>query len=94
MTCCFPTARSPNLSPPRVLSKVIRPSEGALVVGTGRFQPALIIGPKVHPIDPKALIEEIWPIVQRANQEAAAHGKISRGRIILTSPDKPFVRAG
>lgn len=68
--------------------------EGALVVGTGRFQPALIVEPKVLPADPEAFIEEIWPIVQRANEEAAAHGKIFRGKIILTSPDKPFVRAG
>lgn len=68
--------------------------EGALVVGTGRFQPALVIEPKVHPADAEAFIEEIWPIVQRANQEAAAHGKIFRGKIILTTPDKPFIRAG
>ena len=68
--------------------------EGALVVGTGRFQPALVIEPKVYPADAEAFIEEIWPIVQRANQEAAAHGKIFRGKIILTTPDKPFVRAG
>ena len=38
-------------------------------------------------------IEEIWPLFQRANQEAIAHGKIFRGRIIPNSPDKPFVRA-
>lgn len=68
--------------------------EGSLVVGTGRFQPALVIEPKVHPANAEAFIEEIWPIVQRANQEAAAHGKIFRGKIILTTPDKPFIRAG
>ena len=68
--------------------------EGALVVGTGRFQPALVIEPKVYPADAEAFIEDIWPIVQRANQEAAAHGKIFRGKIILTTPSKPFVRAG
>lgn len=68
--------------------------EGALVVGTGRFQPALVIVPKVHPADAEAIIEEIWPIVQRANQEAAVHGRISRGKPILTTPDKPFIRAG
>lgn len=68
--------------------------EGALVVGTGRFQPALIVEPKVYPADAEAFIEEIWPIVQKANQEAAAHGKIFRGKIVLATPDKPFVRAG
>ena len=68
--------------------------EGALVVGTGRFQPALIVDPKVYPADAEAFIEEIWPIVQKANQEAASHGKIFRGKIMLATPEKPFVRAG
>ncbi|KAK4693659.1 hypothetical protein P7C71_g3783, partial [Lecanoromycetidae sp. Uapishka_2] len=68
--------------------------EGALVVGTGRFQPALIIEPRVPIVDAEAFIEQIWPTVQQANQEAAAHGKIFRGKVILASPEKPFIRAG
>lgn len=68
--------------------------EGALVVGTGRFQPALIIEPRVPIVDAETFIEEIWPTVQQANSEAAAHGKIFRGKILLATPGKPFIRAG
>lgn len=68
--------------------------EGVLVVGTGRFQPALVIDLKVYPADAQVFIEGIWPVVQRAKQEAAAHGKVFGGKITLTAPNKPFVRAG
>lgn len=68
--------------------------EGALVLGTGRFQPALIVEPRAPVVDAQTFIEQIWPIVQKANQEAAAHGRIFRNKIIITSPDKPLVRAG
>lgn len=67
--------------------------DGALVVGTGRFQPALIIEPRVYGAGPDTFINSIWPVIQQANQEAAAHGKLFKGKVILTSPDKPFVRA-
>lgn len=49
--------------------------EGVIVVGTGQFQPTLIVEPKAYPADAEAFIEEIWPIVRNANQEAAAQAK-------------------
>ncbi|KAI1621302.1 hypothetical protein EDD37DRAFT_581368, partial [Exophiala viscosa] len=66
--------------------------DGALVVGTGRFQPVLIIEPRKHPDDPERLINSIWPAVEAANKESAAHGRIFKGKVLLTSPEKPFVR--
>lgn len=70
---------------------------GAVVVGTGKFQPSLLIEPMHYPDDDtqaKALIEEIWPIVVRANKETVAHGQIGKQYIALTKPEKPFPRAG
>ncbi|KAK7885322.1 hypothetical protein LTR67_010500 [Exophiala xenobiotica] len=66
--------------------------EGALVVGTGRFQPVLIIEPRKHPDDPERFINSIWPAIEAANKESAAHGRIFRGKVLLTSPEKPFTR--
>ncbi|KAK3946678.1 hypothetical protein QBC32DRAFT_329108 [Pseudoneurospora amorphoporcata] len=52
---------------------------GAVVVGTNRFQPALIIEP---------------PTVVRVNKETVAHGQIGRQYMALSTPGKPFLRAG
>ncbi|KAK3492004.1 uncharacterized protein B0T23DRAFT_404154 [Neurospora hispaniola] len=70
---------------------------GAVVVGTNRFQPALIIEPVEHPETEegrKALLDEIWPTVVRVNKETVAHGQIGRQYMALSTPGKPFLRAG
>lgn len=70
---------------------------GALVVGQGRFQPALIL----EPVTPAAtseerdrLIEEVWPAVSSVNEETVAHGRIARQFIMVATADKPFPRSG
>ncbi|KAH7635497.1 hypothetical protein B0T09DRAFT_405537 [Sordaria sp. MPI-SDFR-AT-0083] len=71
--------------------------KGAVVVGMNRFQPALIIEPAEHPETEeakKALLDEIWPTVVRVNKETVAHGQIGRQYIGLSTPGKPFLRAG
>ncbi|KAK3319499.1 hypothetical protein B0T19DRAFT_268473 [Cercophora scortea] len=71
--------------------------KGALVVGTDRFQPALILEPFEHPeteAEKKALIEEVWPLIVKANTETVAHGQIGRQFIGLSNPHLPFLRAG
>ncbi|KAI8626516.1 nonribosomal peptide synthetase [Xylariaceae sp. FL1651] len=71
--------------------------KGALVAGSGRFQPSLILEPITHPKDEseaKDLIDRIWPYVVRANKETVAHGQIGREFIILSDPARPFLRAG
>ncbi|KAH6652455.1 hypothetical protein BKA67DRAFT_521644 [Truncatella angustata] len=72
--------------------------KGALVVaGSRRLQPGLLIEPVVHPRNEDErceLIESLWPHVVRANEETVAHGQISKDFIAVTSPDKPFSRAG
>jgi hypothetical protein len=69
----------------------------ALVVGAGRFQPSLLLEPVTHPktdSEAKELIDRIWPLVVTANKETVSHGQIGREFIMISSPGKPFLRAG
>ncbi|KAI6351823.1 hypothetical protein MCOR25_009733 [Pyricularia grisea] len=72
----------------------------ALVVGAGRFQPALIVEPVSPELSPKndeeadRFIERIWPVVEQANRVSVAHGRIAKELIMVASPHKPFPRAG
>ncbi|CCF42652.1 ochratoxin A non-ribosomal peptide synthetase, partial [Colletotrichum higginsianum] len=70
---------------------------GAVVAGAMRFQPLLILEP-VEPLtsqeDVDAFIDDVWPLVVKANKETVAHGQIGRAFIGVASPDKPFPRAG
>lgn len=71
--------------------------KGAIVVGSDRFQPALFIEPVTFPKneeEKKKFIDCIWPAIVHANKETVAHGQIGRQFVTLTSPDKPFPRAG
>ncbi|KAI1275904.1 hypothetical protein F5Y07DRAFT_399961 [Xylaria sp. FL0933] len=82
--------------------------KGALVVGSGRFQTALLIEPATPPASreqAKELIESLWPTIVRANEETAAHGRLAKKFIInvlllmrraiaITSPQKPLPRGG
>ena len=69
----------------------------ALVAGHGKFQPCLVVEPRTALTSEDAkerMIEDIWPIVQRANQYCPAHGRIMHDFITFASPDKPFLRSG
>lgn len=71
--------------------------KGAIVVGSNRFQPALILEPVDYPKtkeEAKKFIDEVWPVVVKANKETVAHGQIGRQFIALSNPEKPFLRAG
>lgn len=66
---------------------------GAIVVGSNRFQPALIIEPREHPKSEEEegeFIDSVCPTVVKANEETVAHGQIGRQFIALSKPDKPF----
>lgn len=68
---------------------------GAIIVGTARFQAGLIIEPKPGvTMSEDDLIEEIWPSIHKANVDGPAHAHIFRSKVMVTSADKPFVRAG
>ncbi|KAI0150728.1 nonribosomal peptide synthetase [Xylariaceae sp. FL1272] len=71
--------------------------KGAAVVGAGRFQPALIIEPNNYPqsdSEKQELLDRVWPYVVKANKETVAHGQIGRDLVMMSNPDKPFLRAG
>ncbi|KAH6614388.1 hypothetical protein B0J18DRAFT_299914 [Chaetomium sp. MPI-SDFR-AT-0129] len=71
--------------------------KGALVVGSQRFQPALILEPTniLNGADEvEQFIEDVWPTVVTANKETVAHGQISRPFVSVSNPEKPFLRAG
>lgn len=64
----------------------------AVVVGQSRFQAGLLIelNHNVPDMDTKLFIEQIWPTVQGANQNIAAHGRVMKNRIGIASKTKPF----
>ncbi|KAI1267029.1 nonribosomal peptide synthetase [Xylariaceae sp. FL1019] len=71
--------------------------KGAIVVGAGRFQPALIIEPTNYPQsdnEKQELLDRVWPYVVKANKETVAHGQIGRDLMMISNPEKPFLRAG
>ncbi|KAI1152952.1 hypothetical protein F4825DRAFT_417250 [Nemania diffusa] len=71
--------------------------QGVLVVGSNRFQAALLLEPMKHlegEEDKIRFIGSIWPIVEKANSETVAHGQISRELIAISNPAKPFIRSG
>ncbi|PYH42518.1 putative NRPS-like enzyme [Aspergillus saccharolyticus JOP 1030-1] len=66
----------------------------ALLVGQGRFETCLLVEPVVHPdskrVDKQEFIENIWPLVQTANETVPQYGRIVKSMIRLSSPGKPF----
>ena len=65
---------------------------GALVVGQGKFQPALLLEPKNFVLDTKAMIDDIWPLVEEANLKAPVQARIFRSKIGIV-PSSSFQRA-
>lgn len=64
----------------------------AIVVGHGRFRAALFIDPVVAPEsddEAQALINRIWPLIERLNEETVAHGRIAKHMVRLCDPTKP-----
>ena len=66
---------------------------GALIVGLGKFQPALVVELK-SPDSDAAAIDSIWPTVERANTRLPGQGRISRNKILVAPRGKPFHRTG
>ncbi|KAL8696958.1 MAG: hypothetical protein Q9224_002531 [Gallowayella concinna] len=68
--------------------------KSALVAGHGKFQAALLVEPNsTEPVSAGALIDEIWPTVQKANQQCASQGSIAKELILVTAAGKPMLRA-
>ncbi|OAA76096.1 Male sterility, NAD-binding protein [Akanthomyces lecanii RCEF 1005] len=70
--------------------------KGAIVAGQDKFQPLLILEVKEHPttdVERDALLDSIWPLIEKANEITVAHGRIARWMMMIASPDTPFVRS-
>ena len=67
---------------------------GAVIVGLGRFQPALLVELRDGvDLSSEAVIEDIWPTVQQANAQAPGYGRVIRSMIAVATA-KRFERAG
>ena len=88
---CNPIAMEQRLS---VLPEI----RMALMVGTGRYQSALLIETE----DDRAMtasakqnfIKQVWPVVEEANQAYPKDARVSSSHILLTDPEIPVQRAG
>ena len=67
---------------------------GALVIGQGRFQAALLIEANSGVPDEATLKSSIWPLVEEGNFKLPSQGRISYSRILIADSNKPFQRAG
>ncbi|KAI1495797.1 hypothetical protein F5X99DRAFT_425705, partial [Biscogniauxia marginata] len=71
--------------------------KGAIVIGSNRFQPALLVEPTTFPKNEQEtheFLESVFEFVIQANKETVAHGQIGRQFVALSNPQKPFLRAG
>jgi thioester reductase-like protein/acyl carrier protein len=70
---------------------------GAQVVGAGQFHAALLIEPAQYPAneqEKQRFLDEVWPVIEKVNEETVAHGRILRDYVFLSDPARPFPRAG
>ena len=69
----------------------------ALICGTGRSRPAVLLQPRDWPADQEAekqLVGELWSHFQRANEAGPVHGRLIKELVVLTKKEKPMARAG
>ncbi|KAF2206269.1 hypothetical protein CERZMDRAFT_103567 [Cercospora zeae-maydis SCOH1-5] len=68
--------------------------KGAIVVGDGRFQSALLVEPSSSSVSEEDIIDSIWPLVETLNKDCPGYAKIMRNMIIVAKPDRPLPRSG
>lgn len=67
--------------------------QATLIGGSGEFQAALLVQPKVDvrtSQEKKQLLNDIWPTIMQANRDCPAHGRILKNYIMFTVPGKPL----
>jgi thioester reductase-like protein len=91
----FETGEKMNPSSMEGLISSHQKVKSAIVIGEGRFQSALLIEPvnDVESLEERAaLLESVWPIIEDANRDCPAHGRVMKSHVLLTQPRLPFVR--
>lgn len=72
--------------------------KGAMVVGSGEFQPAVLVDLVEEP--PKGAmqrhqkVEQLMPVIHEANVHAPAHGKLDQYHVLFTDPKRPISYLG
>ncbi|KAF2203122.1 ochratoxin A non-ribosomal peptide synthetase [Delitschia confertaspora ATCC 74209] len=70
----------------------------ALVVGAQRLEAALLVELTTDAVlsekEKAAVVDRIWPVVEKANKAAPAHAFVAKSRILLVDPNVPMLRAG
>ncbi|KAL8643415.1 MAG: hypothetical protein Q9226_008395, partial [Calogaya cf. arnoldii] len=72
--------------------------KGAMVVGKGEFQPAVLVDLAEEP--PKGAmqrhqkVEQLMPVIHEANVHAPAHGKLDQYHVLFADPQKPMSYLG
>ncbi|KAK6082253.1 Iterative polyketide synthase CazM 8 [Seiridium cupressi] len=69
----------------------------AIIAGVGRFQSSLLVEavkPPGNDVERNELLGLIWPSIQAANKESPSYGRIHKNMILLTTAEKPMLRAG
>jgi hypothetical protein len=59
--------------------------KGALVIGNGMAQAAILVEPNADHVDP-TLPDRLWPLIEKSNSLVPGQGRISRAKIICVSP--------
>lgn len=67
---------------------------GAIIVGRGYEQPALLLEPKKSNVDPRTFMDCVWAAIERGNDLMPSFGRISYSSIIVAKPTKRFIRTG
>ncbi|OQU95845.1 hypothetical protein CLAIMM_02010 [Cladophialophora immunda] len=73
-----------------------------MIVGEGRFQVAALIETTTAaaeadmdlslPSSRVAFIEQLWPLVEQANAEIPAHGRLTKELVLFVEPERPLLR--
>ena len=70
--------------------------KSAVVGGQGQFQASLLLEPRHYPRNAEErqdFLDKVWPSILQANCDCPAHGRIMKGFVMLTDPEKPLPRA-
>ena len=71
--------------------------DSALLTGSGRTSPAWLIECKEAAAtaeETSNLIDQIWPSIEQANDIAPVYARASKSAIVITTKEKPMLRAG
>jgi len=71
--------------------------KSALLTGTARLECAWLIeaaNPPRSAEEIQALIDDVWPTIEKSNEAGLSIGRVSKDKIVFTSNEKPMMRAG